>query len=146
MTLLNLKPEPIKIYDEFDSMISQILGADWNSQNDKVNNWLPKTDVKETKDSFIIRADVAGLTKKDIHVKVVDNTITISGERKEDNGNSNDYFHLRERQNGLLNRSFNLPDTVNQEKISASCKNGILTIEIEKNEEMLPVEKVVKVS
>ena len=69
MRLIKWKPEPVKIDNEFDSMINKIFNEEWDLPLKERNNWIPDMDVKETDTSLIIKADVAGLTKKNIQVK-----------------------------------------------------------------------------
>ena len=146
MKLIKWKPESLKIDNEFDSMINKIFNEDWNLPLKERNNWIPDMDVKETDTLFIINADVPGLTKKNIQVKVVDRVIVISGRGKKETDKNNEYYYLRERKTNSFKRSFKLPDTVNQDKISASCKDGILHIEMKKNVEVPPLEKAIKIN
>ena len=146
MRLIKWKPEPVKIDNEFDSMINKIFNEEWDLPLKERNNWIPNMDVKETDTSLIIKADVAGLTKKNIQVKVVDQVIVISGEGKEEIDKNNEYYYLRERKTNSFKRSFRLPDTVNQDEITANCKDGILHIEMKKNAEVPPLEKAIKIN
>ena len=146
MRLIKWKPGSVKIDNEFDSMINKIFNEEWNLPLKERNNWIPDMDVKETNTSLIIKADVAGLTKKNIQVKVVDQVIVISGEGKEETDQNNEYYYLRERKTNSFKRSFRLPDTVNQDEITASCKDGILHIEMKKNVEVPPLEKAIKIN
>ena len=70
----------------------------------------------------------------------------ISGERKKISDNENDHYHYRERSIGKFKRSFNLPESINKDKIQASFKNGILSIELEKHEEIVPKEMEISIS
>ena len=79
-----------------------------------------------------------GLPKKDIEINIVDDVLTISGNRNNEKDEEGDYFHYRERLKGSFSRSFNLPEIVDKDKITANFKNGILTVELEKKEKMLP--------
>ena len=72
--------------------------------------------------------------------------MTISGERKKISDNENDHYHYQERSIGKFKRSFNLPESINKDKIQASFKNGILSIELEKYEEIVPKEMEISIS
>ena len=109
-------------------------------------NWSPAVDVKETDNSFVLSADIPGLTKKDIKVNVANGKLSISGERTYETDQENDNYHYRERRFGTFDRSFKLPDTVDEEKISASFKNGILIVALPKHANILPKEREIKVS
>ena len=98
----------------------------------------------EARDRFLkIKTE---LTKKDIKISVKGDQLTISGERKNIIDNSNDHYHYRERSVGKFKRSFNLPESINRDKIHASFKNGILSIELEKHEEIVPKEMEISIS
>ena len=141
MTLVKWKPNSVGFSNEFDSIFKTIFEPKMASLSPQYNSqWSPAIDVKETEKDFVIIADLAGVVKKDIQVKVVNRVLTISGVRKEEVNKNNDYYHYKERYAGSLNRSFSLPDNVNQDKISASFKNGILIVKLEKDEKNLPQE------
>ena len=146
MTLVKWTPRPTSIFNDMDKMISNVFENDWNFPVRSKTNWSPPVDVKETDDSFTLTADIPGLTKKEVNVNVSDGIVSISGERKFENEKENDNYHYRERQYGSFLRTFNLPETVNEEKITANFKNGILSIELPKQEVALPKERQIKIS
>ena len=146
MTLVKWTPRPTSILNDMDKMISNVFENDWNFPVRSKTNWSPPVDVKETDDSFTLTADIPGLTKKEVNVNVSDGIVSISGERKFENEKESDNYHYRERQYGSFLRTFNLPETVNEEKITANFKNGILYIELPKQEVALPKERQIKIS
>ena len=103
-------------------------------------------DVKETDSSFLISADIPGLTKKDINIEVSDDVLSITGERIEDNVEDSDLYHYRERSKGAFTRSFHLPESVDEKKISANFKDGILNIELPKTKVIEPKSRKIKIS
>jgi HSP20 family protein len=146
MTLVKWTPRSTSILNDMDKMISNVFENDWNFPVHSKTNWSPPVDVKETDDSFTLTADIPGLTKKEVNVNVSDGIVSISGERKFENEKESDNYHYRERQYGSFLRTFNLPETVNEEKITANFKNGILSIELPKQEVALPKERQIKIS
>ena len=146
MTLIKWQPKPMNVFDDMDTMIHSFFNTDWNFPVRDTRNWSPAVDVKETDNLFILTADIPGLTKKDIKVNVADGKLSISGERTYETDQENDNYHHRERRFGTFDRSFNLPDTVDEEKISASFKIGILNVSLPKHENILPKEREIKVS
>ena len=141
MTLARWKPNSVRANDEFDSIFRTIFETKKASLSPKYNSqWSPAIDLKETEKDFVIIADIAGVVKKDIQVKVVDQVLTIFGVRKAEVNKNNDYYHSKERYTGSFNRYFNLPDNINQDKISANFKNGVLIVKLEKDENNLPQE------
>jgi HSP20 family protein len=111
----------------------------------------PKVDVREEEASFVIEAELPGLTEKDIDVKVEDNLITISSKKsdvaaKKDDGvkeKKNGYI-IRERRSSAFSRAFTLPDNVDKENIGAHYTNGLLTLSIPKTKEATPKEIEIK--
>jgi HSP20 family protein len=107
--------------------------------------WCPRTDVRETEKEIVLDLEIPGIEKKDIKVEVKNNTLTISGERcEEETGEGIDYYR-RERRYGRFERSFGLPDTVDEDKVNAQYKNGILKVTLQKTEKALPKEIAVEV-
>ena len=146
MTLIKWQPKPMNVFDDMESMIHTYFNTDWNFPVLEPRNWSPAVDVKETDNSFVLTADIPGLTRKDIKVNVANGKLSISGERTYETDQENDNYHYRERRFGTFDRSFNLPDTVDEEKISASFKIGILNVSLPKHENILPKEREIKVS
>tara|TARA_B100000378_G_scaffold4623_1_gene4256 strand:- start:344 stop:784 length:441 start_codon:yes stop_codon:yes gene_type:complete len=146
MTLIKWQPKPMNVFDDMDTMIHSFFNTDWNFPVRDTRNWSPAVDVKETDNSFVLTADIPGLTKKDIKVNVDNGKLSISGERTYETDQENDNYHYRERRFGTFDRSFKLPDTVDEEKISASFKNGILIVALPKHANILPKEREIKVS
>ena len=146
MTLIKWQPKPMNVINDMDTMIHSFFNTDWNFPVRDTRNWSPAVDVKETDNLFILTADIPGLTKKDIKVNVADGKLSISGERTYETDQENDNYHYRERRFGTFDRSFKLPDTVDEEKISASFKNGILIVALPKHANILPKEREIKVS
>ena len=146
MTLVKWTPQPMTVFDEVDNMINSVFNRDWNLKPIQSTKWNPAVDVKETDSSFLISADIPGLTKKDISIEVSDDVLSITGERTEDNLEDSDLYHYRERSKGAFTRSFHLPDSVDEKKISANFKDGILNIELPKTKVIEPKSRKIKIS
>ncbi|MBT3945254.1 MAG: Hsp20/alpha crystallin family protein [Candidatus Marinimicrobia bacterium] len=146
MTLVKWTPRPRSLFDDMDNMISNVFEKDWNFPVQSKSNWSPAVDVNESDSSFMLTADIPGLTKKEVNVNVSNNVLSISGERKIEDEKESDNFHYRERLYGSFSRTFNLPETVKEEDISASFKNGILSITLPKHEIELPKEREIKIN
>ena len=145
MTLVKWTPKPLSLFDEMDSVVNSEFGRDWNFPVN-YTDWTPAVDVKETNDLFLITADIPGLTKKDVKVNIADGKMTIAGDAKVETDENNSRYHYRERRYGSFKRTFNLPESINEEKISASFKNGILEIKLPKHENVLSKEREIKVN
>ena len=131
----------------FDRMLDDFFNDGWNlSTITRNSNWLPSVDIRETDDAYTVTADLPGLKKKDVKIIVNDSILEISGERSYENKEDNGSYHRRERSYGSFHRSFHLPETVKEDKITASFKDGILTVEVHKEEEVKPKGYEVKIS
>lgn len=98
-------------------------------------SWMPAANIKERAEDFRIDLAVPGMDKKDFNVEVDNTVLTVSGERKEEKMEENEKVSRREFHYGSFRRSFNLPDSANIEKISASYNDGVLSLTIAKREE-----------
>lgn len=103
-------------------------------------NWVPAVDILEKDGNLILRAELPGMTEKQIDLKLEGNTLTIKGERKMENEDKKSNYHRVESFYGSFTRSFRLPDTVDSEKINAEYKNGVLTVTIPQKPEVRPRE------
>jgi len=92
------------------------------------NQWYPPVDILESKDAYLIRAELPGMKKEDINLEVGDGAVTLSGERKVDEPAAGVEYHRAERVAGKFSRSFSLPQTIKQEDLRATYRDGILEI------------------
>jgi len=99
--------------------------------NEYQNDFSPKVDISETDESFNFQFAVPGMNKRDLSIEINKGHLVVSGERKFNNKNEN--FHSIENGFGKFSRSFQLPDDIDENKISASHKNGILNISVKKD-------------
>jgi HSP20 family protein len=106
----------------------------------------PSVDIKEDENRIVLTSDLPGVDQKDIKVTVEDGTLTLSGERKFEKETEEENFHRVERSFGSFQRSFSLPETVDDDKISASYKNGVLELTLPKTKPDVKKVKVVNVS
>jgi len=95
-------------------------------------------DFKETDDEYVLKVELPGLEKDDVQISLEQNVLTIRGEKKEEDVKENESFHKREIRYGWFERSFNLPGDINEKKIDAKMKNGVLTIRVPKEESAKP--------
>ncbi|OGV96445.1 MAG: molecular chaperone [Nitrospinae bacterium RIFCSPLOWO2_02_FULL_39_110] len=105
--------------------------------------WAPAVDIYETQNDIVLKAELPGLTQKDINVEVRDNTLILKGEKKFEKEVKEENYHRIERSYGSFQRMFTLPDTIQQDKVKAKFKEGVLEIVMPKEEKAKP--KLVKV-
>lgn len=127
----------------FSSMFGDFFDkafSDWTSTNFSLTNTtLPATNIKETKDEFIVSMAVPGMNKKDFKIDLNNNVLSISSDKKEEKEEKEEGFTRKEYSYQSFSRSFTLPkDVVNDDKISAKYDNGELLVVIPKKEEAKP--------
>lgn len=96
---------------------------------------LPQVNIKETADAFMVEMAVPGLKKSDFHIDIDNQLLSISTEMREEDEAKDEYYTRREFGYASFKRSFTLPESVNEDKINASYKEGILSIYLPKKEE-----------
>ncbi|MPZ11692.1 MAG: Hsp20 family protein [Kiloniellaceae bacterium] len=92
-----------------------------------------RVDASEDDTAYHVTTELPGLSEKDVEVTFADNTLTISGEKKEEKEVKEENYHRRERSFGSFRRSFTLPGEVDEAKIAATFKDGIMTIDLPKS-------------
>ncbi|MCL7764610.1 Hsp20/alpha crystallin family protein [Polaribacter sp. Z014] len=116
--------------DIFNRELPSVFSSNFNT-----GITLPKVNIKETADSFIVEMAVPGLKKSDFHIDLDNQVLSISTETKKESEHKEDNYTRREFGYSSFKRTFNLPETVNDEKINANYDNGILNILLPKKEE-----------
>lgn len=140
MTLVKSKgqrnsPSFVNLFEDF---FNTELG-DWRSRNFAgMDASLPKVNIKEDDDQFTIEVAAPGMKKEDFKVNVDKNVLLISSEKEVDNKEEKDNYTRKEFSYSSFQRSFNLPESVDSEKISAKYNDGVLTLEVPKKEEAKP--------
>jgi HSP20 family protein len=106
--------------------------------------WAPSLDIYEDKDALVVKADVPGLKEEDVDISIQGNTLTLRGERKQESEVKEKGFYRCERYYGSFQRTIDLPFPVDQSKINASYKGGVLEVRLPKAEEAK--EKKIKIA
>ncbi len=108
-------------FDDF-SLLSKDYGYDLS----------PKVNIYEDEKGYHLEAELPGAKKDEISLEIKGNYLQIKGEKKEEREESGKRFYLKESSYGSFERCFNLPEDLNQEKLEAELKNGVLKINIPK--------------
>lgn len=101
-------------------------------------SYSPAFEVKETKESFVFKADVPGMKEQDLEVNVAGNRLTISGKRDAEKEDQGDTYYTYERSYGSFTRTFTLPDQTDPQHVNAQLKNGELTVVVPKTAAAVP--------
>jgi len=145
MTLVKWDP-----WREIEDMFDRYTRAIGRPRSDQQqvgtdSDWSPRVDIEETEKEFLISAEIPGISKDDVHVDITEGVITIKGERKYEKEEKGKKFHRIERSYGSFGRSFTLPDNVDENKIKASFKDGMLNLTIPKTPKTEPKAIEIKV-
>jgi HSP20 family protein len=128
-----------EIADKFDRYTREVGQPGAGSQEViATGDWTPRVDIAETDEAFVINAEIPEVNKEDVKVTVDNGVLTFRGERKQEKEEKNKKFHRVERFYGSFTRSFTLPDNVDESKIDAAFKDGMLSLTIPKTEETKP--------
>jgi HSP20 family protein len=129
--------EPFEsLHARINDLFGEGFGRSWAKPS--FATWYPPVDVLESKDAYLIRAELPGMKKEDFHLEVKDGVLNLTGERKSEKAADGVEYRSVERVNGKFWRSFSLPETVKHDGIQATYKDGILEIRVPKAEEVKP--------
>jgi HSP20 family protein len=137
--VMNLvKWEPFRELEEVSDRLNRIFGKPLVRTNGdesvKVAAWSPTVDVTETNEEYLIKAELPEVKKEDVKISIADGVLTLQGERKQELEEKGKKFHKIERSYGSFLRSFSLPNEVDDAKIRAEFKDGVLNLHLPKSE------------
>lgn len=137
--------EPFRDLDhlrrEMDRLWEQAIGPERYRRRVGV---FPLLNISEDKENFYVRAELAGVHPEDIEITLEDCKLRLRGERKIPTEEKVVGYHRREREAGSFRRVIRLPERLDAAKVEAAFKNGILTVTLEKPEEVKPKQITVK--
>jgi HSP20 family protein len=138
MNLVRFQPWSVAdlIQRDFNRPNTPCLNGDYGQTPSA--NWVPAVDIIEEKDSFVLRADLPGVTPEHIEVSMDDGVLDVAGERRIEGQEDSDGLRRIERVSGRFHRRFSLPETADAERIAAKSTNGILEVTIPKLPEVQP--------
>ena len=141
--------DPFRELVAMQDRINRIFGEAARRDDDLFTrgDWMPAVDIYENdKQEVVIKAELPGMKKDEIDLRLENNTLTIRGERKRASDTRDEQYHRVERAYGSFSRSFALPATVDHSKVGADYSDGILTITLPMKEEAKPRQIQVKVN
>ncbi|HUW19460.1 MAG TPA: Hsp20/alpha crystallin family protein [Sedimentisphaerales bacterium] len=129
-----------RLHHEMDDLFNSFFGG-WPTYEHRL--W-PAIDVADNEDAIVVKAEVPGCKADDINISVHGSTLTITGEKKqEEEKKEKGYYHM-ERSYGSFRRDLSLPNDVDTTKVDAACKDGVLTITLPKAEKAKTVKVKIK--
>jgi HSP20 family protein len=109
--------------------------------------WVPPVDIFENDEhELVLKAELPDLKREDIDIRVENNALTLSGQKKAEQEVNEDRYHRIERTYGHFSRTFSLPATVDTAKIAAEYKNGVLTVKLPQREDARPKQIQVQIN
>jgi HSP20 family protein len=141
--------DPFRDLAQMQDRINRIIGDAYRGNDDVLSrgDWMPPVDIFENDNhEIVLKAELPGISREDLDIRVENNLLTIRGERKRDQETKQESYHRVERVYGTFTRSFSLPSTINTEKVGAEFKDGVLTVVLPAREEARPRQIQVKVN
>ncbi len=131
----------VRGFDPFDVMrellsldpLRAVLGGAALQQ--PLENFVPQFEVRETNDAYIFKADLPGVREQDLEINIAQNRLTISGKREMEKRDENDRYYAVERAYGTFTRTFTLPGDIDESRIDAELRDGVLTLRVPKKPE-----------
>jgi len=153
MSIIRYQVPQLSNWSSFDRLsslrdeVNRLFDFSWPSRDSGLfSGWSPALDVFDDKDNLVVKAELPGLKKEEINVSIHDGVLTLSGERKRETEKKEGETFRSERYFGKFQRSVTLPTAVDSNKVNATYKDGILTVELPKAEEAKPKQIAVSVS
>lgn len=138
---MNYRVSPFGALNELSRELNRFFDDDRRFSASLVDSssWTPHVDISETADSFKVVADLPGVKPEDIEISLHKGLLTIRGERSSDEEVEKENFSRRERFRGTFLRQFNLPESADEETVSARSNNGVLEVTIPKAKQTQPI-------
>ena len=143
--------DPFREMAQMQDRINRIFGDAYTRRHDddltQRGEWFPAVDIYENANQeIVLKAELPGIVREDIDVRVENNTLTLRGERKRDTEVKQEQFHRVERSYGGFSRSFSLPSRIDTDQVRAEFKDGVLAIPLPVKAEAKPRQIEVAVS
>ncbi len=142
--------DPFRELAAMQDRINRIFGDQYRRGEDDLfmrGDWAPPVDIFENdQHEVVIKAELPGMKKEDIDLRLENGTLTIRGERKRATETKEENYHRVERAYGAFSRSFSLPNSVDAGRVSAEYRDGVLTVTLPPREEAKPRQIQVQVN
>ena len=107
----------------------------WRSDDpSSTTSWSPAVDIYETQNEIVVKAELPGMERKDIELSLENNVLTLKGNRQFEKEAKDENYHRIERSYGTFSRSFSIPAVVDESRIAADHRDGVLTITLPKTQ------------
>lgn len=136
---MNYRVSPFNALNQINRELNRFFDDRPLGQISENSNWSPQVDISETEDSFLVTADMPGVKPEDIEISLHQGVLTLKGERKTEEEVSEANFTRRERVRGTFYRQFTVPQTADEDTVSAKSNHGVLEITIPKGHKAKPI-------
>ena len=125
--------ELVNLSKDFDSLLDRFFKEPvFSIPRLFEESWYPSVDVSEGKRDIIVKAEIPGVDKEGIDISLDGRLLTIRGEKKQEKEQSDEHYHRLETSFGFYKRAIELPADVDESKVDAKYKNGVLKIKLKK--------------
>ena len=142
----NPSRELAEMSDRLNRVFARVPRGGNENEAMTVADWTPSVDISETTAEYVIKAEIPEVKKEDVKVTLEHGVLTVQGVRRQEAEEKGKKYHRVERSYGSFVRSFSLPDLVDDTKVQADLKEGILTLHLPKSEKAKPKAIEVKVA
>jgi len=133
--MLLTKWDPFREFNAMNERAGNFLARNWVGPL-STTAWNPSVDIFENDNEVVVKAELPGMDAKNIEVRLENNVLTLKGERRFEKETKEESYHRVEREYGTFSRAFALPTTVNDDKVTAEYKDGVLKVVLPKKEEI----------
>lgn len=148
MSLIRRNPnrELEQMFDRFNRFFSEASPfTGFGKESMTFADWSPAVDVQETPEAYVVSAELPDVKREDVKVTVDNGVLMLSGERRQEKEEKGKKFHRVERSFGRFERSFALPDAIDDQKITATFKDGMLHLMVPKTTQAKPATREIKI-
>lgn len=127
--------DPVRDLESLSNRLNQVFGQSLVRPDEApvFADWTPSMDVEETDTEYLVKADLPDLKKEDVKVAIEDGVLSLEGERKQEKEEKTKKYHRVERSYGTFVRRLSVPGDVDQQKVQAEFKDGVLTVHMPKS-------------
>ncbi|QQP89318.1 Hsp20/alpha crystallin family protein [Skermanella sp. TT6] len=139
--LLSLRDEIDRLFDDFSAGMmrspfrARLMDFEpFRRFESALSGAVPTAEIAEKEKEYVVTLELPGIDQKDVEISVSGRMMTVKGEKREEKEETEKQLHLSERRYGSFHRSFPIPETVDQDRIAAAMKDGVLTVTLPKTE------------
>lgn len=139
--------DPMRELEDMQKRLSSFFQGGYPGINESLarTEWSPAVDIAETPEAYTLHAELPDVKKEDIKLSVHEGVLMLQGERKQEREEKNKRYHRIERTFGRFQRSFSLPSAVDEAKVTATFKDGVLNVIVPKTTQSAPQAKDIKI-